>query len=37
MGRVWLGFKGRGRIELLDGRLGPDGLDLTQVVPPPKR
>ena len=37
MGRVWLGFKGRGRIDLLDPLLGPDGLDLTQVVPPPKR
>jgi membrane protease subunit HflK len=37
MGRVWLGFKGRGRVELLDSHLGPDGLDLTQVVPPPKR
>ncbi|HEX3149803.1 MAG TPA: SPFH domain-containing protein [Gemmataceae bacterium] len=37
MGRVWFGFKGRGRIELLDPLLGPDGLDLTQVVPPPKR
>jgi membrane protease subunit HflK len=37
MGRVWLGFKGRGRVELLDAHLGPDGLDLTQVIPPPKR
>jgi modulator of FtsH protease HflK len=37
MGRVWLGFKGRGRVDLLDAYLGPDGLDLTQVVPPPKR
>jgi modulator of FtsH protease HflK len=37
MGRVWLGFKGRGRIELLDAYLGPDGLDLTQVVPPPAK
>jgi membrane protease subunit HflK len=37
MGRVWQGFRGRGRVELLDSRLGPDGLDLTQVVPPPKR
>jgi membrane protease subunit HflK len=37
MGRLWLGFKGRGRVELLDSRLGPDGLDLTQIVPPPKR
>ena len=37
MGRVWLGFKGRGRVELLDSHLGPDGLDLTQVVPPPPK
>jgi modulator of FtsH protease HflK len=37
MGRVWLGFRGRGRVDLLDAHLGPDGLDLTQVVPPPKR
>jgi modulator of FtsH protease HflK len=37
MGRVWLSFQGRGRVELLDAYLGPDGLDLTQVVPPPKR
>ena len=37
MGRVWSGFRGRGRIELLDAHLGPDGLDLTQVIPPPKR
>jgi membrane protease subunit HflK len=37
MSRVWLGFKGRGRVELLDAYLGPDGLDLTQVLPPPKR
>jgi modulator of FtsH protease HflK len=37
MGRIWAGFKGRGRVELLDSHLGPDGLDLTQVVPPPKR
>jgi modulator of FtsH protease HflK len=37
MGRVWQGFRGRGRVELLDAHLGPDGLDLTQVVPPRKR
>jgi len=37
MGRVWAGFRGRGRVELLDSHLGPDGLDLTTVVPPPKR
>jgi len=33
MGRVWLGFKSRGRVDLLDAHLGPDGLDLTNVVP----
>jgi hypothetical protein len=37
MGRVWAGFRGRGRVDLLDGYLGPNGLDLTTVVPPPKR
>jgi membrane protease subunit HflK len=37
MGRVWLGFRNRGRVELLDSRLGPDGLDLTHVIPPRKR
>jgi modulator of FtsH protease HflK len=37
MGRVWQGFRGRGRVELLDAHLGPDGLDLTTVVPPRKR
>jgi membrane protease subunit HflK len=33
MGKVWLGFKTRGRVDLLDDHLGPDGLDLTQLVP----
>jgi modulator of FtsH protease HflK len=37
MGRVWQGFQGRGRVELLDAHLGPDGLDLTHVIPPRKR
>jgi modulator of FtsH protease HflK len=37
MGRVWQGFRDRGRVELLDAHLGPDGLDLTHVVPPRKR
>jgi membrane protease subunit HflK len=37
MGRVWQGFRNRGRVELLDAYLGPDGLDLTTVVPPRKR
>jgi membrane protease subunit HflK len=37
MGRVWQGFRNRGRVELLDAYLGADGLDLTTVVPPRKR
>ncbi|HJZ93591.1 MAG TPA: protease modulator HflK [Gemmataceae bacterium] len=37
MGRIWQGFRDRGRVELLDAHLGPDGLDLTHVVPPRKR
>jgi len=37
MNRVWLGFKNRGRVDLLDSHLGPDGLDLTHIVPPRKR
>jgi hypothetical protein len=37
MGRVWQGFRARGRVELLDARLGPDGLDLTHVVPPRRK
>jgi modulator of FtsH protease HflK len=37
MGRVWAGFRNRGRVELLDPLLGPDGLDLTHVVPQRKR
>ncbi len=37
MGRVLLGMKGRGRVELLDAYLGKDGLDVTQFVPPKKR
>jgi membrane protease subunit HflK len=36
MGRLLLGLKGRGRIDLLDNYLGPDGLDITQIVPPAK-
>jgi membrane protease subunit HflK len=36
MGRVWQGFRGRGRVELLDAYLTPDGLDLTTIVPPRK-
>jgi membrane protease subunit HflK len=37
MGRVWIGFKNRGRVDLLDAYLGPDGLDITHLVPPRKR
>jgi membrane protease subunit HflK len=37
MSRVWQGFRNRGRVDLLDAYLGPDGLDLTTVVPPRKR
>ena len=37
MGKTLLGLKGRGRIDMLDQYLGPDGLDITQIVPPPKR
>ena len=33
MGRVLLGMKGRGRVDLLDSFLGKDGLDITQFVP----
>lgn len=37
MGRVWQGFRTRGRVELLDPKIGVDGLDLTHIVPPRKR
>jgi modulator of FtsH protease HflK len=37
MGRVWQAFRAKGRIELLDPKLGPDGLDLTHVVPPRRK
>ena len=36
-GRLLLGLKGRGRVELLDAHLGPNGLDITQFLPPKKR
>ncbi len=36
-GRLLLGLKGRGRVELLDAHLGPNGLDITQLLPPKKR
>lgn len=37
VGRTLLGMKGRGRVDLLDAHLGPDGLDVTQFVPPSKK
>ena len=36
IGRTLLGMRGRGRIDLLDPHLGPDGLDVTQFVTPNK-
>jgi membrane protease subunit HflK len=37
MGKLLLGMKGRGRIDLLDSYLGPDGLDITTFLPPRKK
>jgi membrane protease subunit HflK len=37
MGKLLLGMKGRGRIDLLDSHLGPDGLDITTFLPPRKK
>ncbi len=37
MSRVFIGLKERGRIDMLDHYLGPDGLTITTVVPPGKR
>lgn len=37
MGKTLMSMKGRGRIDLLDDHLGPDGLDISQIVPPGKR
>ena len=36
LSKLFLGMKARGRIDLLDHHLGPDGLDVTQFVTPPK-
>jgi membrane protease subunit HflK len=36
-GRMLLGIKGKGRIDLLDSHLGPNGLDFTTILPPAKR
>ena len=37
MGKLLLGMKSRGRIDLLDSHLGPDGLDITTFLPPRKK
>jgi modulator of FtsH protease HflK len=37
MGKLLVGMKGRGRIDLLDSHLGPDGLDITTFLPPRKK
>jgi membrane protease subunit HflK len=37
MGKLMLGMKSRGRIDLLDSHLGPDGLDITTFLPPRKK
>jgi membrane protease subunit HflK len=37
MGKTLLGLKGRGRIDVLDHHLSPDGLDVTQFLPPKRR
>jgi membrane protease subunit HflK len=37
MGRVLVGMKGRGRVDLLDQYLGAGGLDVTQFLPPKKK
>jgi membrane protease subunit HflK len=36
MGRTLTQMKGRGRIDVIDGHLGKDGLDITQFVSPKK-
>ncbi|MCE9532931.1 MAG: hypothetical protein K8T89_17675 [Planctomycetes bacterium] len=37
MSRTFQDMKGRGRIDLLDHYIGPDGLDITRIVPIGKR
>ena len=37
MGRTFVSMKGRGRVELLDQHLGPNGLDITQFLPPKRK
>jgi modulator of FtsH protease HflK len=37
MGRMLIAMKGRGRIDILDDKLAPNGLDITQFLPPKKK
>lgn len=37
MSKVFLDLKDRGRIDVLDNYLGPDGLDISRLVPPRKK
>jgi membrane protease subunit HflK len=37
MGRTLLGMKGRGRVDVRDHHLGPNGLDVTQFLPAKKK
>jgi membrane protease subunit HflK len=37
MGRTLAGMKGRGRVDVLDHHLGPNGLDVTQFLSPKKK
>ncbi len=37
MGKLYARMRTTGRIDLLDNRLGPGGLDITQMQPPPKK
>jgi membrane protease subunit HflK len=37
MGRTLLGMRGRGRVDVLDQHLGPNGLDVTQFLPAKKK
>lgn len=37
MGRTLVGMKGRGRVDLLDHHVGPNGLDVTQFLSPKKK
>jgi membrane protease subunit HflK len=37
MGRLYARMRANGRLDLLDNHLGKDGLDITQMQPPPKK